>query len=74
MSTVIIGARARHWHDFAVGEVLETVGRTIESGDVGLFAGLSGDFNPVHINAEYAAQGQFGERIAHGLLTLAVTS
>jgi 3-hydroxybutyryl-CoA dehydratase len=72
--TTVIGARARHWHDFFVGETLQTVGRTIESGDVGLFAGLSGDFNPVHTNAVYAADGQFGVRIAHGLLTLAVSS
>ena len=74
MSTVIIGARARHWDDFVVGEVLRTVGRTIDNGDVVLFTGLSGDFNPVHTNAVYAADGQFGERIAHGLLTLAVSS
>jgi acyl dehydratase len=74
MTTGIKGARARYWQDFAVGEVIQTVGRTIESGDVGLFAGLSGDFNPVHINAVSAADGPFGERIAHGLLTLAVTS
>jgi hypothetical protein len=38
--TTVIGARARHWHDFVVGESLQTVGRTIESGEVGLFAGL----------------------------------
>jgi hypothetical protein len=36
--TTVIGARARHWHDFVVGESLQTVGRTIESGEVGLFA------------------------------------
>jgi acyl dehydratase len=74
MSTAIIGARARHWDDFVPGEVLRTVGRTIDNGDVVLFTGLSGDFNPVHTNAVYAADGQFGERIAHGLLTLAVSS
>jgi 3-hydroxybutyryl-CoA dehydratase len=74
MATTVVGARARRWHEFEVGETLLTVGRSIESGDVGLFAGLSGDFNPVHINAVFAAEGQFGERIAHGLLTLAVSS
>ena len=65
---------AKYWHEFEVGEVIETSGRTIESGDVNLFAGLSGDFNPVHVNQVYAEKGMFGERIAHGLLTLAVTS
>ena len=68
------GRFAKYWHDFEVGEVIETAPRTIESGDVGLFAGLSGDFNPVHVNAVAAEKGIFGERIAHGLLTLAVTS
>lgn len=68
------GRNARTWDNFQVGETIETVGRTIESGDVALFAGLSGDFNPVHVNEVYAKQGVYGARIAHGLLTLAVTS
>ena len=65
---------AKYWHDFEAGEVINTSGRTIESGDVNLFAGLSGDFNPVHVNQLFAEKGQFGERVAHGLLTLAVSS
>ena len=69
-----LGSRARYWNDFTVGERLETTGRTIESGDVSLFAGLSGDFNPMHINEVHAAKEMFGTRIAHGLLTLAVSS
>src|SRR5258708_22768651 len=69
------GRNARYWNQFKVGEVIETVGRTVESGDVSLFAGLSGDFNPVHLNELHAAKkSQFGTRIAHGLLTLAITS
>ncbi|NPT58469.1 MaoC/PaaZ C-terminal domain-containing protein [Paraburkholderia elongata] len=68
------GRFARYWQDFEVGEVIETAPRTIEGGDVSLFAGLSGDFNPLHVNAVDAESGAFGERIAHGLLTLAVTS
>jgi acyl dehydratase len=69
-----VGTRAKHWHDFTVGERISTVGRTIEAGDVSLFAGLSGDFNPMHVNEQHASQSVFGTRIAHGLLTLAVTS
>lgn len=65
---------AKYWHEFTVGEVIETGGRTIESGDVNLFAGLSGDFNPNHVNQVYAEKGMFKSRIGHGLLTLAVTS
>jgi 3-hydroxybutyryl-CoA dehydratase len=41
---------------------------------VSLFAGLSGDFNPMHINEVHAGTALFGTRIAHGLLTLAVSS
>jgi len=69
-----VGIRAKHWNDFAVGEKIITAGRTIESGDVNLFAGLSGDFNPMHVNEQHAKESMFGTRIAHGLLTLAVTS
>ena len=68
------GRNAKFWNEFKAGEVIETAGRTIESGDVNLFAGLSGDFNPAHINEVHAKKTQFGTRIAHGLLTLAVTS
>jgi acyl dehydratase len=68
------GRNARYWNEFKVGEVIDTVGRTVESGDVSLFAGLSGDFNPVHLNELHAKKSQFGTRIAHGLLTLAITS
>jgi 3-hydroxybutyryl-CoA dehydratase len=65
---------AKCWQEFEVGQRVETSGRTVESGDVNLFAGLSGDFNPIHINQTYAEKGMFGERIAHGLLTLSVSS
>lgn len=43
--------------------------RTITETDIVLFAGLSGDYNPVHVDKEYAADTRFGKRIAHGLLT-----
>jgi acyl dehydratase len=42
--------------------------KTISENDVYLFAGISGDFNPVHVNEEYAKQTPFGRRIAHGAL------
>jgi acyl dehydratase len=65
---------ARHWEDFKVGEVLVTGRRTIDGGDVSRFAGLTGDFNPLHIDAEFAKTTPFGERVAHGILTLAVSN
>lgn len=42
--------------------------KTITETDVYLFAGISGDFNPLHLNEEFAKQTPFGTRIAHGAL------
>ncbi len=48
--------------------------RTITNSDVLTFAGLIGDFNPIHVNEEYAKTTRFGQRIAHGMLTAAFIS
>lgn len=56
------------------GDAFRTAGRTITEADVVGFAGLSGDFNRLHVDAEYAAAAPFGQRIAHGLLVLSVLS
>lgn len=48
--------------------------KSVSEQDILLFAALSGDTNPVHLDAEYAAGTQFGERIAHGMLTGALVS
>src|SRR2546428_11028210 len=64
----------RFWEEFSVGEVLITGRRTIDGGDVSRFAGLTGDFNPLHVDAEFARTTPFGERVAHGILTLAVSN
>ena len=66
--------RGRYWEDFKVGERLVTGRRTVEGGDVSRFAGLSGDFNPLHTDEVFATQTPFGARIAHGILTLAVSN
>ncbi len=71
MTTANIG---RYWDDFTIGEMTSTPARTIEGWDVSLFAGLTGDFNPLHTDAEFARDNVFGQRIAHGLLTLAISS
>ncbi len=47
----------------------KSVSKTISESDVYTYAGLIGDINPVHVNAEYAKTTRFGERIAHGMLT-----
>ena len=48
--------------------------KTVTESDVYLFAGISGDFNPVHVDEEYAKEGMFKKRIAHGMLTASFVS
>jgi len=43
--------------------------KTLSETDVYSFAGITGDFNPAHVNQRYAEQSKFGQRIAHGMLT-----
>ncbi len=62
------------FEDYQVGEVLATPGRTITETDIVMFAMMTGDWHPIHTNAEYAKQSFFGERIAHGMLGLALGS
>lgn len=53
--------------ELQVGEAAE-FSKTVSESDVYLFAGISGDFNPAHINEPYARQTAFTSRIAHGML------
>lgn len=53
------------------GETVVTQGRTIGEGDINLFAGLVGDFTPVHVDDVFARSTPFGGRIAHGPLAMA---
>lgn len=63
-----------YWDEFDVGQVFDTPARTVTEADVAAFAGLSGDYNPLHTDVEYCKETPFGERIAHGLLGLAFVS
>ena len=54
--------------EIQVGQVAE-MAKTVTEADIALFAGVTGDFNPVHVDAVAAAQSRFGERIAHGMLS-----
>lgn len=58
----------------AIGYTFESAGRTITEADIVNFACLSGDFNRLHVDQEYAKSTRFGQRIAHGLLVLSVLS
>lgn len=59
--------------DLKVG-MTASIGRTVTEADIVLFAGISGDTNPVHLDAEYADATQFKGRIAHGMLTASLLS
>jgi acyl dehydratase len=63
-----------YFEEFAVGQEIASPARTVTEADVVLFAGLSGDYNPLHTDAEFAKATPFGQRIAHGLLGLAIAS
>lgn len=64
---------AQRWlDDFAVGDVVESRGRTVDAGDFTAFAGLTGDHYPLHTSDEYCAGTRFGHRVAHGALTFSL--
>jgi acyl dehydratase len=63
-----------HFEDLAVGDRWISLGRTVTETDIVNFAGLSGDYNPLHVDHEYARQTPFGKPIAHGLLGLSLVA
>lgn len=65
------GLRYAEWN---LGETYETAARTVTEADIVQFAGLSGDYNPLHTDEVYASQTVHGGRIAHGALTFAITT
>ena len=62
--------RGLYFEEFEVGQQIVSAGRTITESDVVNFAGLSGDYNQIHTDAEYSKTSLAGQRIAHGLLVL----
>ena len=66
--------RGMYFEDFEVGMRIVTAGRTVTEADVVRFAALSGDYNPLHTDAEYAKNSPFGARIAHGLLVTSMVT
>ena len=59
-----------YYEEYEIGQKMVTRGRTITEADIVAFAGLTGDYNPMHTDAEYMKQSIFGQRIAHGMLSL----
>lgn len=60
----------RYLEDFTPGQSFESPRRTITEADVVNYAALTGDWNPVHTDAVFAANSPFGERIAHGPMAI----
>ena len=63
-----------YFEEFEEGQSITSPGRTITESDVVAFAALSGDWNGMHTDAEYAANHAFGQRVAHGLLLVSIAS
>lgn len=66
--------RGLTFDEFKTGDHFVTQARTVTEADVVNFAGLSGDFNPLHTDAEFGKSTPFGERIAHGMLIAAMST
>jgi len=66
--------RGKTFDAWTVGESYTTAARTVTESDIVAFAGLSGDFNPLHTDEEYAKKTVHGTRIAHGALTFAMAT
>ena len=62
------------FEDFKLGEKAASPGRTVTETDIVMFAALTGDWTELHTNAETMKNSIFGQRIAHGLLTLSIAN
>lgn len=66
--------RGLYLEDFEIGKEYISPARTVTEADVVNFAGVSGDFNPLHMDEEFGKQTQFGKRIAHGALGFIIST
>lgn len=67
-------ARGTFFSEFELEQEFTSVGRTVTEADVVMFAGLSGDYNPLHTDATFAASTPFKQRIAHGMLGASIST
>lgn len=74
MSTLLSVSRGMFFEEFSVGQHIISTARTVTESDVVAFAGLSGDYNQIHTDAEFSKNTPFGKRVAHGLLGIAIAS
>src|SRR5262245_45845359 len=66
--------RGMYFEDFEIGLEIHGGARTITETDIVNFAGLSGDFNFIHIDAEASKETPFGQRVAHGMLVASIAT
>src|SRR3972149_3248858 len=66
--------RGLTFDQFNLGDMFVSQARTVTEADVVNFAGLSGDFNPLHTDEEFGKSTPFGGRIAHGMLVAALAT
>lgn len=64
----------RYFEDLQVGDTFVSGGRTVTEADLVGFAGLSGDFNPIHMDAAASESNRFGRRVVHGVLGLSMAT
>jgi acyl dehydratase len=64
--------KTEYFEDYVVGVQRDTSGRTITEADLVIHAGHTGDYFPHHVDAEFARETPFGQRIAHGTMTFAI--
>jgi len=64
--------KTEYFEEYTMGAQRTTSGRTITETDVVIHAGHSGDYFPHHVDAEFARESSFGQRIAHGTMTFAI--
>lgn len=74
MSPLTQFPRGMYFEEFELGQRVVSAGRTVTEADIVTFAGLSGDYNQIHTDAEFAQKTPVGQRIAHGLLVMAIAS
>lgn len=74
MSPAGTAQRGKYFEEFEVGMKVVSIGRTVTEGDIVTFAGLSGDYNQIHTDAEFSKGTPFGQRVAHGILGLSIAS
>src|SRR5256886_15721141 len=63
-----------YFDDVEIGQEWESLGRTVTEADIVNFAGISGDFNPIHMDHEFARKPVFRKPLAHGLLVWSIGS